>query len=61
MGTLGVKDQFLYYTQPKRENFYSAFVPLYIFDILRHHVSMIHTQILGRKSLLTQRSLKAGV
>ena len=36
-------------------------VPIYNFDFLRHHVSMIYAHFLWRTHLLTQISLKTGV
>ena len=36
-------------------------VPIYIFCILRHHVTIIHVHFQWRTHLLTQVSLKTGV
>ena len=36
-------------------------VPIYIFDILRHHVLMIYAQFLWRTHCPTENSLKAAV
>ena len=65
MGTLRIKGHLHY----KDLLFMAAYIkwpliprdPIYIFDILGHQVSMIHTQIQWRKTFLTHMSLKAGV